>query len=74
LGIRLKCRIGKGSAEESPSLDRLIPNLGYIKNNIMIISHRANVIKHNGTMEEHEKICQYIKDNIKFLDLNNYVC
>jgi len=36
----------------SPSLDRIIPNLGYIKGNIMFISHRANTIKNNLTLDE----------------------
>ena len=33
----------KGAAGEvSPSLDRLLPHLGYVKGNIIVISHRAN--------------------------------
>jgi len=36
----------------SPTLDRLVPELGYIKGNILVISFRANTIKQNATPEE----------------------
>ena len=52
-----------GGIDNSPSIDRIIPELGYTKGNIQIISHRANnTIKNNGTIEEHEKIIKYIKN------------
>jgi hypothetical protein len=38
----------------SPSLDRIIPSLGYVKGNIRVISFRANVIKQDATLEELE--------------------
>jgi hypothetical protein len=31
----------------SPSLDRIIPSKGYVRDNVVFISHRANTIKHN---------------------------
>jgi len=36
----------------SPTLDRIIPELGYVKGNVMFISHRANTIKNNLTLDE----------------------
>ncbi len=36
----------------SPSLDRKNPKLGYTKDNIWVISHKANRIKNNATKEE----------------------
>jgi hypothetical protein len=53
----------QGSKDEmynSPSLDKIIPELGYVKCNIAVISHRANTIKNNGTAEEHRKIAQWL--------------
>ena len=43
----------KGAAgDSSPSLDRLLPHLGYIKGNILVISHRANQIKSCASVDE----------------------
>ena len=36
----------------SPTLDRIDPNKGYIKGNVWVISHKANTIKSNATPEE----------------------
>ena len=43
-----KRKLGPGS----PSLDRKIPELGYVSPNVWVISHRANTIKSNATLEE----------------------
>ena len=32
--------------------DKIIPSLGYIENNIAIISQRANTLKNNATLDE----------------------
>jgi len=45
--------VGKGGyGPNSPTLDRLIPELGYIKGNVTVISFRANLIKSDATLEE----------------------
>ena len=41
---------------DSPSLDRIVPELGYVKGNIRVISNRANHLKSDATLEEHRKI------------------
>lgn len=43
---------GTGASHSSPSLDRKIPSLGYVKGNLWIVSHRANTIKSDATPEE----------------------
>jgi hypothetical protein len=45
----------------SPSLDRVKPELGYVKNNVRIISWRANQLKRDATLEELERIVEYMK-------------
>lgn len=42
----------RGATFDSPSLDRKIPSLGYVKDNLWIISYRANTIKSDATPEE----------------------
>lgn len=41
---------------DSPSVDRIIPELGYTKGNIRVISNRANLLKNNATVEELELV------------------
>ena len=36
----------------SPTIDRINPNLGYVRGNVWVISHRANRIKNNATLKE----------------------
>jgi hypothetical protein len=40
----------------APSLDRIIPELGYVKGNVMVVSQRANVLKRDASLEELEML------------------
>lgn len=53
LGVRLERQKGKGKpCNYTPSLDRIVPALGYVKGNVRVISNRANLLKSNATLEE----------------------
>jgi hypothetical protein len=57
--------LGKGRTRpDSPTLDRILPELGYIKGNVAFLSYRANRIKDNGTMQEHYDIADFIWNHI----------
>lgn len=58
LGIPLKINKGgrSGFFDDSPSLDRIKPELGYVKGNVRVLSARANLLRNNATKEEIEKI------------------
>jgi hypothetical protein len=57
LGLTLQRSTGRGNwKDSSPSLDRIVPKLGYVKGNVRIISARANLLKSNATIEELEKV------------------
>lgn len=58
LGIPL---IPFSSSDNSPSVDKFNPELGYVKGNIYIISKKANRIKCDATVEEVEKILIWMK-------------
>jgi hypothetical protein len=47
LGIPMKKR-----TRYAPSLDKIIPSLGYVKGNIQVVSRQANTMKNNATPEE----------------------
>lgn len=51
----------KGYNDYSPSIDRIDPNKGYIKDNIWVVSHRANKIKNDATIEELFRIALNLK-------------
>jgi hypothetical protein len=50
-----------GDRNYTPSLDRIDSTKGYTKDNIWVISHRANQIKNDATIEELEKITNNFK-------------
>lgn len=62
LGLKLVSNIGKGAGgkDDSYSLDRIVPSLGYVKGNIQVISHKANSMKYNTTKEELLKFAEWV--------------
>lgn len=64
LGIPLYKTEGK-KTENSPSLDRVFPELGYIVGNVCVISSRANRMKNDATLEDIEKIAKYMRGYLK---------
>lgn len=61
LEIPIQRNIGKLSrAQNSPSVDRIVPELGYVKGNIQIISMRANVMKNDASPEELRRFAHWV--------------
>lgn len=58
----------KSVGPNSPSLDRIVPNLGYVKGNIMVISNLANTMKSNATLEQCVKLGQFAARQIESAD------
>jgi hypothetical protein len=56
---------GKGHTPFRPSLDRIIPELGYVKGNVVFISHLANTIKSNATEKELYAVADWLHDKRK---------
>ena len=55
-------RGGQGrERDNSPSLDRIIPELGYVEGNVVWISNRANTLKRDATWEELQKVTSWLK-------------
>lgn len=76
LGIELKHnRPGarsRGSTNNSPTLDRINPDLGYIPGNVVIISKRANQIKSNAKYEDIQRVLKWLKTVLKSIDRYTY--
>jgi hypothetical protein len=64
LGIPLSINSGK-SGPNSPTLDRIIPQLGYVPGNVIVMSHRANTIKSDASVEEIRKVLDFLEGHTK---------
>lgn len=57
LGIAIKVSENRPT-DNSPSLDKIKPHLGYVKDNVRIISYRANRLKSDATLSEVLKLLE----------------
>ena len=58
-----RSHLGKGKTTgDSPSLDRVIPELGYVPGNVVFISHNANRIKNNATEKELYAVADWLHE------------
>lgn len=51
---------GKHHSDNSPSLDKIIPELGYVRGNVEVISWRANTLKRDATLAELTAITKWL--------------
>jgi predicted nucleic acid-binding Zn-ribbon protein len=61
LGIELVMHRGRsGGQPNSPALDRVDNNKGYVKGNVMVISHLANMMKSSATKEQLKLFAKWV--------------
>lgn len=60
LGIKLSRNWIGSSKHSSPSIDRMVPELGYVKGNVRVISLLANGMKSDASREQIEMFCRNI--------------
>ena len=54
----------KSYSPNSPSLDRIDSMLGYVPGNVQVLSHRANTLKSNATLDELKALVEFISKKI----------
>jgi hypothetical protein len=60
LGIPLMSSIGgTGPTDNSPTIDRIIPELGYVEGNVMVVSKLANQIKSSATPSQIQMVAEF---------------
>ena len=47
--------------DDSPSIDRLIPRLGYVRGNVSLLCWRCNNLKRDATLHELKTVCKWLK-------------
>ena len=60
LGIKIESNNFRNSPN-NPSLDKIIPEKGYIKGNVWVISNRANTLKNDASIQELELLVENLK-------------
>ncbi len=65
-------KLVRGSVDENrdccPSLDRIIPSLGYVPGNVAVISYRANRIKNDASLEELRLIADWMDSQVSQIE------
>ena len=61
---------GNGSHPYRPSVDRIIPELGYVKGNVAFISLKANTIKQDVTEKELYAVADWLHEARKKVNVN----
>jgi len=49
-----------GCSNDAPSLDRLVPQKGYVEGNVVWLSRRINLIKNDASLEELEMLVEWL--------------
>lgn len=57
--LGLKLVPGGWPSDNSPSIDRIVPELGYVPGNVIVVSFRSNRLKSDATPEELQAIADF---------------
>lgn len=67
LGVRLYR--GQGRHPHSPSLDRLVPGMGYVPGNVIVVSRHANIIKSDATPSQIRAVADFYDNQLRNIDI-----
>lgn len=62
LGIPLMRSTTNGATQASPSIDRIIPDRGYVQGNVIVVSMLANTIRSTATPEQIIQVGEFYKN------------
>lgn len=64
LGIPLRRKVGlgrQGGAPDSPTLDRIVPEKGYVRGNILVVSDLANRVRGDASVDEIDRVALFYR-------------
>jgi hypothetical protein len=64
LGIKLQFS-GPKMDPSNATIDRIIPEIGYVRENIAVISWRANCLKRDATLSELESVAAWMRATVR---------
>lgn len=72
---KIDWKVLKKHTQNSPTLDKIVPSLGYVSGNVKIISHLGNTLKSSNSIETLRNTIEYLEDceREKLLFLNGVV-
>ena len=59
-----RCKVKGKTRANAASLDRIKPELGYVKGNIRVISYKANTMKSNASLEDIKKLVKWLEGEL----------
>lgn len=62
----------RGYCQQSPSIDRVDPSLGYVPGNVWVISARANTIKNDATAFEHRAVAAAMEEQMRYQSMKRF--
>jgi hypothetical protein len=62
LGLPLSRSTTGRATDASPSLDKIVPRLGYVPGNVVVISNRANTLKGHATIGELHALSSFYRE------------
>ena len=66
LGVDMEIsKLGSKNNDLTPSIDRIDPKKGYVKDNIIVVSMRANRIKTDATVDEIRRVADFYEKLLK---------
>ena len=66
LGVDMEIsKLGSKNNDLTPSIDRIDPKKGYVKDNIIVVSMRANRIKTDATVDEIRRVSDFYEKLLK---------
>jgi hypothetical protein len=74
LGIPLVSTSRGPKTPNTASVDRLIPHKGYVRDNVRIISMRANELKRDASREELAALLAYVNSSLGYSHERHYFC